>query len=119
MEIVTASCDAAAYILAVILKINREDGLGGTVLPHFPVHELTLLRIGQQVGHCFVTHWHVVEEPGELGPTLHQMIDKSLGADRVHIFRGVATGCTKGQFVLFQNSHSLRSEEHTSELQSH
>lgn len=107
MEIVTASCDAAAYILAVILKINREDGLGGTVLPHFPVHELTLLRIGQQVGHCFVTHWHVVEEPGELGPTLHQMIDKSLGADGVHIFRGVATGCTKGQFVLFQNSHSL------------
>lgn len=48
MEIVTASCDAAAYILAVILKINREDGLGGTVLPHFPVHELTLLRIGRR-----------------------------------------------------------------------
>ena len=86
MEIVSASCNTSAHILTVVLKIDREDRLGGAVLPHLPVHEFPLFRIWQQVSDCLIAHWHIVEEPGELGATVDQMVNEFFRADGVHIF---------------------------------
>ena len=105
VEIVAPACDAAAYVLAVVLEVDGEDRLCGAVLPDLVVHARPLCGIREQVWYGLVPHRHVVEEPGELGPAVYQVVDEGLGADGVDILGRVAAGGAKGQAMPLQDLH--------------
>ncbi len=105
VEIPPPAGDAAAYVLAVVLEVHGEDGLGGADLPDAAVHGRPLPGAGQEGGDRVVAHGHVVEVPDELGAPLHQLVHKLVRADGIQILTGVAGGDAEGQLFLPEDGH--------------
>ena len=105
VEIPPAAGDAAAHIFAVVLEVQGEDGLGGAEGADGMVHFGPLLRGGQQLHGGVVAHGHIVEEPGEQGTAVNELVKVPFAAYVVHIAAGIAGGDAEGQIVGVQQSH--------------
>ena len=107
VKIAPAAGNASANILAVILKIQGENSLGGTISADGVVHFDALFRCGQQIHGGVVTHGHIVEKPGKQGAAVNQLVEVFFAAHVINIAAGIAGGDAKGKVVGLQQSHDL------------
>ena len=107
MQIVPATCNAAAHILRVILEVHGEDGLGLTIAADAVHDGFALLGRGQQLRRSGIAHGHVVEEPHEQCAGIDHVIEEFFAGNIGVVFAGVAGGNAEGQLVFLQQPHGI------------
>ena len=107
MTVAASAGNAAAHSVAVVPEVHGEQGLGLAELVNLVVHELTLLRRGDQLRHSRRTNRHIGEQPCELCTHIDHGIKVFLAADDLHILAGVAAGDAEQQLAGLQTLHCL------------
>ena len=95
MKISSATGNASAHILSVILKINSEKCFRLSELTQLMIHKFSLLRRWQQFRNGIISNWHIMEIPYEECTPLNHLIIEFFAADAIQILTGVATGNSK------------------------
>ena len=110
VEVIAASGDASADILAVVLEVHRIElqiALRASVIANLVDDHLALLRCRHQLRHSIVADWHKVEVEAVARTLGGNEAQELLVRDRLDISLGVADGCAEHDAVLLQQIHRL------------
>ena len=107
VAVAASAGDAAADRVAVVPEVHRKERLGLAELVDLLIHELALLRSGDQLRHGCCADGHISEEPREFCAHVDHGIEIFLAADDLDILAGVAAGNAKEQLALLQARHGL------------
>ena len=107
VAVAASAGNAAADRVAVVPEVHRKEGLGLAELVDLLIHELALLRSGDQLRHGCRADGHIGEQPCEFCTHIDHGIEIFLAADDLDILAGVAAGNAKEQLALFQARHGL------------
>ncbi len=110
VEIVAASCNTSANVLAVVLEVHRIEAYIAVLaanLANSLDHIFALLDSRHQLRCCVVANRHQMEVEAKTGALFLQKMEEIITGDSFNVGSCVADGCTKENTVLLQKIHSL------------
>ena len=90
VQVATPAGNAAAHEFAVILEVEREQGLRLAHLAHEVVQVLALCGVGNKIGRRTVANRHERENPGEQCALVDKPIEVFFRRNGARILSGVA-----------------------------
>ena len=107
VQVAAPAGNTAAHELAVVLEVEREQGLGLAHLTDETVQVLTLLGVGHQARGRVHANRHVREYPGEQRALVDKVVEVLLGSDGIPVLGSVAAGNAERQPVGLQQLHGM------------